>query len=57
MGALCLSLSRGRSLPWAMEFANMAGACAVTKMGAQPSLPTQEEIYELKKQVTGKRCK
>ncbi|MFQ5835616.1 MAG: ribokinase [bacterium] len=49
MGALCLSLSQGNSLPQAIEFANLAGAYAVTKMGAQPSLPTLEEIHKLKK--------
>jgi len=51
MGAFCLSLSQGKSLPEAMELAMLAGACAVTKMGAQPSLPTREDILKLKEQI------
>lgn len=47
MSALCLSLSQGKSLSQAIEFANLVGACTVTKMGAQPSLPTQEKIHKL----------
>lgn len=47
MGALSLSLSQGRSLPEAIEFANLAGACAVTKMGARPSMPTRKEVEDL----------
>jgi len=49
MGALCLRLSEGESLPQAIEFANLAGACAVTKMGARPSLPTREEMDGLRR--------
>jgi len=55
MGALCLSLSQGKSLPQAIEFANLAGACAVTKMGAQPSLPTQEEMNKLKRELVNQK--
>lgn len=55
MGALCLGISQGKSLPRAVEFANLAGACAVTKMGAQPSLPTQEEIDKLKGRVASRK--
>jgi len=55
MGALCLSLSKGDSLPQTVEFANLAGACAVTKMGAQPSLPTPEDINKLKNNLIRKR--
>jgi len=57
MGALCLGISQGKSLAKAVEFANLAGACAVTKMGAQPSLPTQEEIDKLKGQLAGRQCR
>jgi len=57
MGALCLSLSQGRSLSQAIEFATLAGACAVTKMGAQPSLPTQEDMNKLKRHLVSKKCR
>ncbi len=56
MGALCLSLSQGKSLPQAIQFANLAGAYAATKMGAQPSLPTYEEMRQLKGQLIGRKC-
>lgn len=48
MGALCLSLTQGKSFSEAVEFANLCGASAVTRLGAQPSLPTPEEINRLK---------
>ncbi|RLE15170.1 ribokinase [Candidatus Aerophobetes bacterium] len=51
MGALCLSLTQNKPLPQAIEFANLAGACTVTKMGAQPSLPTLEEIEKVRSKI------
>lgn len=51
MGALCLSLNQGSSLPQAIEFANLAGAYTVTKMGARPSLPTREEIEKMRSKI------
>jgi len=51
MGALCLSLTQNKPLPQAIEFANLAGACTVTKMGAQPSLPTLEEIEKMRSKI------
>lgn len=57
MGALCLGLSQGQSLPRAIEFANLAGACTVTKMGAQPSLPTPEEICKLRRHPVSQKCR
>ncbi|MFQ6065656.1 MAG: ribokinase [bacterium] len=57
MGALCLGFSQGRSLPQAIEFANLAGASAVTKMGAQPSLPTQEEMCKLRRNLITQECR
>ena len=43
-GALAAHLSRGMSLTEALSFANAAGALATTKLGAQPSLPSQDDI-------------
>ncbi len=45
-GALCVALSEGRSLPEACTFAAKASAIAVTRMGAQPSIPFRSEIAE-----------
>lgn len=46
-GALAVALSGGEKLPQAVRFAAAAGALAVTKAGAQPSLPTRAEISAL----------
>ena len=46
-GALASALSRNLCLEEALRFANCAGALAVTKPGAQPSLPYFSEITEL----------
>jgi ribokinase len=43
-GALAVALAEGRPLPDAARWANRAAAIAVTRAGAQPSLPTREEI-------------
>jgi len=45
--ALAVALSEGRGFLEACRFANAAGACAVTKLGAQPSMPTRAEIEAL----------
>lgn len=42
-GALAVALSEGQSIETAAAFGNAAGALAVTKAGAQPSLPTRDE--------------
>ncbi len=42
--ALACALARGDALPAAVRFANAVGALTVTKMGAQPSLPTATEV-------------
>ncbi len=46
-GALACALSSGTPLEEAVAFANCAGALAVTRQGAQPSLPSRSEIREL----------
>jgi ribokinase len=48
-GALACALAEGKVLEEAMTFANAAGALAVTRRGAQDSLPTREEIERLLK--------
>jgi ribokinase len=37
-------LGQGRSLRDSALFANRAAALSVTRMGAQPSMPTMEEV-------------
>lgn len=49
-GALAAGWTQGLVLEKALERACAAGALATTKMGAEPSLPTKEEIEELMKQ-------
>jgi ribokinase len=46
-GALAVALAEGMPLPEAVRFANAAAAISVTRMGAQPSAPTREEIEQL----------
>ncbi len=46
-GALALALARGMELGEAVRYACAAGALAVTKPGAQPSLPTAAEVEAL----------
>lgn len=44
VGGFAVSLTRNLSLPDAVRFANGAGTLAVTKFGAQTSLPTAQEV-------------
>jgi ribokinase len=43
---IACALAEGKSLEEAARFANLAGALSATKMGAQPSLPTREELQQ-----------
>ena len=45
-GALAVALARGEDLPQAVRYANAAGAITATRLGAQPSLPTEEELNQ-----------
>lgn len=45
-GALAVGLAEGRSLEEVILFATAAGALTVTRKGAQPSLPTRDEVEE-----------
>lgn len=42
--ALTVKLAMGEKIEDAMRYANLAGALAATRHGAQPSLPTREEV-------------
>lgn len=46
-GALAAAYAGGETLANAVKFGCAAGALATTKMGAEPSLPTKEEIEKL----------
>ncbi len=45
-GSLAVSLAQGRGLRDAALFANRVAAFSVTRLGAQPSMPTLEELRE-----------
>jgi len=47
--ALTVQLAAGNPLEAAIRYANFAGALAVTKLGAQTSLPTREEVEAFEK--------
>ena len=48
-GALAVAIAEGSPLDKAVVFANAAAAMSVTKLGAQPSAPTRNEIEEFMK--------
>lgn len=52
-GAFTAALVRGAGLREAAAWGNAAGALAVSKAGAQPSLPTRDEIVRL---LNGETC-
>ncbi len=43
-GALAYALASGMVIQEAVQFANMTGALSATKLGAQPSMPTLEQL-------------
>lgn len=45
-GALAVGLADGKAMENAIIWANAAAALSVTRMGAQPSIPSQKEIRE-----------
>jgi ribokinase len=49
-GGLATALTEGLSINDALRFANHAAALAVTKSGAQPSIPSREEAEQFLKQ-------
>jgi ribokinase len=52
-GAMCAWLADGHSLRDAVQAGVVAGSLAVTKAGAQPSLPKQTEIHAMLDRSTG----
>ncbi|MFZ5516097.1 MAG: ribokinase [Candidatus Zhuqueibacterota bacterium] len=44
---LAVALAEGQKLPSAVRFANAVAALSVTKMGAQPSMPTRSDVEKL----------
>ncbi|MBI4336277.1 MAG: ribokinase [Chloroflexi bacterium] len=46
-GALAVALAEGKPLPEAVRWANAAGACAVTRPGAQDAMPTRAHVETL----------
>ncbi len=46
-GALAAGLSEGKNLEDALKLGCAAGALATTKLGAEPSLPTRDEIEDI----------
>jgi ribokinase len=45
-GALATALAEGMTLDAAIDFANVAASIAITRIGAQASLPTRAEVEE-----------
>jgi ribokinase len=46
-GALAVRLAEGAGLAEAVRFAHAAAAISVTRLGAQPSIPSRREIAAL----------
>jgi ribokinase len=53
-GGLAAALAKGLSLEEAVRQANLVGALSVTRMGAQPSLPTEDELQRFAEEVAGR---
>jgi ribokinase len=47
VGAFAVATAEGKSLPEAVRWGNAAGALAVTRRGAQPSLPVRGALEEI----------
>ncbi len=45
-GALAAGLAKGKNWPDILHFASAASAICVTRMGAQPSIPTEQEVSD-----------
>jgi ribokinase len=51
VGALAVALAEGKSLHESARWGNAAGAIAATRLGAQPSLPTRNEVLSLLEEI------
>jgi ribokinase len=47
VAGLAVGLAQGLNLVEASRFGNAAGAVAVTRFGAQPSMPTREDVVRM----------
>ena len=47
IGGLAVALLKGKSLEEAVRYGNASGALAATRFGAQPSLPTKDEVEKI----------
>jgi ribokinase len=54
VGGLAMAIGEGKSITEAVLWGNAAGALAVTRAGAQPSLPIRNEVETLLGQATAK---
>ncbi|SEW52717.1 ribokinase [Chitinophaga arvensicola] len=52
-GALAVALSEGKTFPEAVQFASMAAAISVTRMGAQSSIPYRNEFIAVSSKIEG----
>jgi ribokinase len=48
-GALCVAMAEGLDWEESMYFASLAAAISVTRMGAQSSAPTREDVISYKR--------
>ena len=55
-GALACGIAAGKSITEAAAFANCVAAVSVTKMGAQPSMPTRKIMEDFKKQAPSRKA-
>lgn len=51
-GALVAQMSKGKDIVDAVKFATAASALCVTRMGAQPSIPTEQEVTTFLSKIT-----
>ena len=55
-GALACGIAAGKSVTDAAAFANCVAAVSVTKMGAQPSMPTRKIMEDFKKETPARKA-
>jgi ribokinase len=53
VGALAAQLAAGRPVREALQYANLAAAISVQRMGAAPSMPTAEEVLSASRRESG----
>lgn len=51
-GAFAVELSRGSGMRKCLEFANAAGGIAASRDGAQPSLPSRDQVIDLMQELS-----